>query len=434
MRLDQLQSLLRDQGCRKIYVKRLAPNDNSKNQVYLGGSIGLLNIFPVSEIVADSSGGWGRPRFKARIPFAWIDNDTNIYPAPNAQLILYPDYPEVRFSGFLMKCQKPPSRLMSAELRLPNRLLFLSVSKAGTVLGYVTAQDSDLAADFDHTENLETYGVFSLINLDRGNNKDRLISELKRIHELDWIRSKRLDSSGNIVSCEAVNCGGYTLEAELGITPNGYSEPDFLGWEVKQFGVKNFNKINNSTITLMTPEPTGGYYVNAGVEQFIRTYGYADTKGRNDRLNFGGVHWTGVTHSKTKLTLELIGFDAELGKITDIDGKIALMDAEGREAALWSFSSLLEHWNKKHNQACYVPSEKRISPLQYRYGNKLILGVGTDFQLFLREMQAGHICYDPGIKMEAVSTRPKTKRRSQFRISSKYLANLYKDSESLDVL
>jgi len=27
------------------------------------------------------------------------------------------------------------------------------------------------------------------------------------------------------------NRGGYTLEAELGITPNGYSEPDFMGWE-----------------------------------------------------------------------------------------------------------------------------------------------------------------------------------------------------------
>jgi len=434
MRLDQLKSLLRDQGCRKIYVKRLAPNDNSKNQVYLGGSFGLLNIFPVSEIVADSSGGWVRQRFKAGFPFAWIGDDTNIYPAPNAQLILYPKYPEVRFSGFLQKCQKPPSRLMSAELRLPNRLLFLSVSKAGTVLGYVTAQDSDLAADFDRTENLETYGVFSIINLDRSDNKGKLIAELRRIHKLDWIRSKRLDSSGTILNCEATNCGGYTLEAELGIRPNGYSDPDFLGWEVKQFGVTNFNKINSSTITLMTPEPTGGYYVNAGVEQFIRTYGSQDTKGRGDRLNFVGVHWTGITHSKTKLTLELIGFDAELGKITDIDGKIALVDSEGREAASWSFSSLLKHWNKKHNQACYVPSEKRVSPLQYRYGNKLLLGVGTDFNLFLKEMQAGHIRYDPGIKMEAASTRPKTKRRSQFRISSKYLANLYKDNENLDVL
>ncbi len=33
------------------------------------------------------------------------------------------------------------------------------------------------------------------------------------------------------------------LEAELGVTPNGYSEPDFMGWEIKQFGVKKFDKI-----------------------------------------------------------------------------------------------------------------------------------------------------------------------------------------------
>ncbi|MEO0062747.1 MAG: hypothetical protein RLZZ08_1307, partial [Pseudomonadota bacterium] len=32
----------------------------------------------------------------------------------------------------------------------------------------------------------------------------------------------------------------YTLEAELGITPNGIAEPDFQGWEVKQYGVRDF--------------------------------------------------------------------------------------------------------------------------------------------------------------------------------------------------
>jgi hypothetical protein len=48
------------------------------------------------------------------------------------------------------------------------------------------------------------------------------------------------------MACEAPNCGGYTLEAELGITPNGYSEPDFLGWEVKQFGVANFARVNSA--------------------------------------------------------------------------------------------------------------------------------------------------------------------------------------------
>lgn len=169
-------------------------------------------------------------------------------------------------------------------------------------------------------------------------------------------KSKRLDGLGNLLPCEAPNCGGYTLEAELGITPNGYSEPDFLGWEVKQFGVTNFAKINSAIITLMTPEPTDGIYKTKGAETFIRKYGYADKSGKENRMNFGGVHKIGVKHQLTNLEMQLIGFDNASGKIRNTNGRIALVDVRGNEAASWSFSSMLLHWNRKHNQACYVPS------------------------------------------------------------------------------
>ncbi len=264
------------------------------------------------------------------------------------------------------------------------------------------------------------------------------MDELHRVHQLGWIKSKRLDKGGNILPCEAPNCGGYTLEAELGITPNGYSEPDFLGWEVKQFGVSNFTRITSAIITLMTPEPTGGFYVNDGVEAFVRKYGYADLtgkEGREDRLNFGGVHKTGKRHSLTDLQMELIGFDITAGKIRSTDGRIALVDSNDNEAASWSFASMLKHWNRKHNQACYVPSLSEITDeRKYRYGNKIILGTGTDFQLFLGQMALGNIYYDPGIKVENVSTKPKTKRRSQFRIKTQHLPNLYKVNEVVDVI
>src|SRR5690554_6774460 len=70
-----------------------------------------------------------------------------------------------------------------------------------------------------------------------------------------------------------------------------------------------------------------------------------------------------------------------------------------------------------------------IDVRKYKYGNKIILGKGTDFQLFLKQMAVGNIYYDPGIKMENVSTKPKIKRRSQFRIKSGFLNELYKDNE-----
>ena len=36
MNLTNLKSLFINNGCKKVYVKTLAPNDNSKNQVYFG--------------------------------------------------------------------------------------------------------------------------------------------------------------------------------------------------------------------------------------------------------------------------------------------------------------------------------------------------------------------------------------------------------------
>ncbi len=433
MNLTNLKSLFINNGCKKVYIKTLSPNDNSKNQVYIGGNFEVLNIFPLSEIIAEEAGDWNKERFKAKIDFSWIDDEGNIFPAPKAQLILYPKYPEVRFSGFLSGCQKPPSELMTQ--RLANRLLFFSVTQNGKILGYVTSPNSEIANEFNQTEFDSVHGVFSVIDLPKAkNNRTILLGELKRIHELDWIISKRLDSDGNIMACNAPNCGGYTLEAELGVTPNGYAEPDFMGWEIKQFGVANFNRTKSKAITLMTPEPTDGLYKSQGAEYFVRTYGYKDKRGRPDRLNFGGVHKIGERHHLTNLEMQLIGFDVESGKIRNTNGRISLLDVNGNETASWSFASMLKHWNRKHNQACYVPSlsEKGIER-KYKYGNEIILGTGTDFQLFLAQMAIGNIYYDPGIKLENISTKPKIKKRSQFRIKSGFLPNLYKQNEIIDV-
>lgn len=437
MNLSNLIKLYTDKGCSKIYVKTLAANDNSKNQVYLGGSFEVLNIFPVKNITAEDSGDWKRERFKSRLDFYWINENGNICLAPDAQLIMYPKYPEVRFSGFLRGCKNPPSFLLTN--RIENRLLFFGVDDQGKVLGYVAAPNDMIALDFNAlTEEMEPEGVFRVLtiqnNLLQPDSRKQLLSELKRIYSKGWIKSKRLSPGKEILPCESSNCGGYTLEAELGITPNGFSEPDFLGWEVKQFGVTHFDKYKSSIITLMTPEPTGGYYIEKGVEAFIRKFGYKDKTGREDRMNFGGIHKSGKLNPTTKLILTVQGFDIETGKITNTDGRITLLDTNEAEAASWSFTSLLRHWNRKHAKASYVPSKSlKLPERQYAYGNNIILGTGTDFALFLKQMAMGNIYYDPGIKLENISTRPKTKRRSQFRIKSLYLPGLYRTNEVIDL-
>jgi hypothetical protein len=157
--------------------------------------------------------------------------------------------------------------------------------------------------------------------------------------------------------------------------------------------------------------------------------------GREDRLNFGGIHRMDSYHERTGLSIILLGFDRATGKICDATGGIALMNLNGEEAAVWRYTEIMRHWNRKHAQAVYIPSiSNKIPDLRYRYGNLVRLGIGTDFLLYLKAISAGHVYYDPGIKLEHASTAPRTKRRSQFRIKSADLPLLYHKMKTVDLL
>lgn len=264
-----------------------------------------------------------------------------------------------------------------------------------------------------------------------------LIRKLAEIHNKGWIDSKRLNSKGTCVECRSPNCGGYTLEAELQIYPNSKSAPDYLGWEVKQYNVKSFEKFKSSNpVTLMTPEPKAGYYRENGVTDFVRKYGYIDKKGRQDRLNFGGIHKFNKRCDLTGLTLKLIGFNTDTSKIEDVNGGIYLLDDNLEAAAVWKYEDLMTHWNHKHAKCVYVPSLCRKEPVQqYWYGNIIQLAEGTDFEMFLKAVVKNKIYYDPGIKIEqASSSNPKSKKRSQFRMKTSEVLSLYYSVEGLDLM
>ena len=434
---ESLESLIRfysDNSIEKIYIKPLAPNDNSKNQVYFGSGFDALNLFPTGEIYPASTKK--EPIFKASLDFYWIGDDLSLVRAPTAQLILYPQYPEVRFSGFLYGADRlhleSVRTLMTS--RTPGRFLFLGVHDDGYIVASVFDPDGpvvkELLAQFV-TLSKTTGSFYELVSsVFLGISTDpriSLLKELYRIHKLDWISSKRLDKAGCILDCTSSQCGGYTLEAELGITPNGRSEPDYMGWEVKQYG--------GNVLTLMTPEPTGGFYVERGVADFVRTFGYLDKNGRPDRMNFGGTHYCNKKHTSTGLTLSLEGYDPVARMITNADGGIALSHDNGTIAAFWAFSGILKHWNRKHRNAVYVPSEHRTNPAnQYRYGNEVMMGMGTDPLYLLNAIQTQMIYYDPGIKLVGLSSaKPETKKRSQFRVKLKDLDRLYDSWEKVDV-
>lgn len=432
--LRTLLGMLRDAGSVRFYVKPLSPNDNSKNQVYLGGSFSSLRPFTNLRITRDSDGG-GRTRLKAALRFRWMSNDGRLSPAPTTQLILYPQYPEVRLSGFLRGSELAPSATMSS--RMPGRVLVFGVTRDGEVIGYAAAPGSAVARAATAAAVVVEHGAIREITASGSGSDSRavLIEALSRIHHRGWIESKRLTSDGAVVPCNSANCGGFTLEAELGIRPNAIAEPDYEGWEMKQLGAVTMSSTPSSSATLLTPNPTGGAYSLLGPERFIRTYGYRDLLGREDRLNFGGLHRFGRVHSRTHLRLALIGFDAMSHEWTAEDARMSLVDSQGREAASWCLADLLMHWNRKHARAAYVTSVMRLLPArQYAYGCIVRLGLGTDFGFFLAAVSNGYVYYDPGLKLEnAHGSRPRVKERHQFRIRPAHLIALYSAFERVDV-
>lgn len=431
--LEQLVGLMREYGATRLYAKELAANDNSKNQVYLGGGFGALNIIPHGEIYVDREerAGSKQDRPKASVEFYWIDEGGR-HLAPGANLILYPDYPEVRMSGFLRGCRPAPSDLMNQ--RLDGRVMFFGVTPDGRVLGYVVPDGHPLGNELKAGQR-QRLGVFLELSALLGRDpKSALLAELRRIYEMGWIAGQRL-RGGVKVPYSAPNAGGYTLEAELGISPNGNAEPDFMGWEVKQYGVTNFQRFTpKSPVTLMTPEPTAGVYRAEGVEAFVRRFGYPDTRGRLGRLNFGGIYrYGGAPHARTMCSVFVEGFDPATGKIADIDGGIYLRHAAGDDAAVWSIRGMMEHWNRKHAQAVYVPSICENPPRRYQFGHPVLLCEQTDFILFLKAFVAGKVYYDPGIKLVEEAGAEEIKRRSQFRIKHAHLTDLYHSHQVVDV-
>ncbi len=205
--------------------------------------------------------------------------------------------------------------------------------------------------------------------------------------------------------------------------------------EIKQYGARNLSRpASGGAITLMTPEPTGGVYVHAGIHEFIRRYGYPD-RTVADRRNFGGVHTTAKVCAKTNLRLTLDGYDLTKKAITDFSKGISLLDSTGETAAIWHYKDLLGHWTRKHALAAYVPSINRKTPVnQYQYGTRIRLAEGTEFRLFLQAVALGAVYYDPGIKILNVSgKRPEVKKRSQFRIKSSAISQLYSAVTEVDV-
>lgn len=447
--LTQLMKIFNDLGVETLLVKALAANDNSKNQIYLASHLTQLSQFSVGPLRGSNSKSQKQIKsrrgviFTSETPIVWVDASGRLYPAPHTKLIYYPQYPEVRLSGFLRGSSVDAGRWMNPckSGRVAGRWLVLGAGNGGQMIAYLVTPDCSMARELEKHEATQDDALLHTISISRArgekSNREKLIDKLCEIHELGWIAGQKLDKNGKSKPYRAMNGGGYTLEAKLGVCPNGVAEPDYLGYEVKQFGVSEFPLKGAKPTTLMTPEPDGGEYVAVGFEAFIRRYGYVDKSGKPDRINFGGLHRYGKRTKSTGLTLSITGYDEINKRITNASGAVTLLDDSLQNAASWSFEKLVEHWEIKHALAVYVPCCSRKNAdgdVLYSYGKDVEIGTGTVFPLLLSGFFQQFVYYDPGMKLEKISTdSPVPKRRSQFRIHHRNLNALYRKHECIDI-
>ena len=436
--LNALKETMRQAGATRLFTKYLRRNNNSQQQFYISrGKWSNVLELPMGDPIYCPE--LKTPNYKASLKFAWIDTDGLLADAPEAQLILYPDYPEIRLGSLIERCANPPRDLLNQQVE--GRILFLGIAPKNQIIGYIAARGSLIAEEYNALGPIDGDGVLREISLlASGNDKQLLLSELKRIHMSGLIESKSLKPNNTIVPCTSSQCAGYTLEAELGLTRNSSKEPDFHGWEVK-----THPDTKRKPITLFTPSPSSGHYTDMGIEGFVNAYGVAGKSKHPGRLRFTGGYRHNQTFTIGKLadpnmrviTTHLEGYDP-IKNVMGINGTFSLKDGSGNLLCVWDYGKLLKAWKKKHSKAVYVPSQRypmKGTPTHYRYSNVIRLGEGADPNKFFRAIYENYIYLDP-VVMTTPSVNGKIIKYSNFpfRIETSRLYRLYDMMTTVDVL
>ena len=429
--LEYVSKVMRRHGAKRVVFKLLANNDNSKQQIYFGSDFDVLRLIPHGDLVGEPTKDKG-VMFKAQLKLSWIDIHDCVPPTPalGAQLILYPRYPEVRLSGFIRGSSLSPAKLMrppTPEERLARehmqRCLVLGICENDTVLAYSGEWEGELSKDARARINKgnvsNVASVFYELEQPIVNGRILLLQRLAEIYHGGPVRSSRLSAEGKLMDYHAKNGAGYTLEGLFGIIPNGRSEPDFQGWELKSH--------STGAVTLMTPEPDSGTYLSS-LGQFLSEYGVCG----EFRRDFTGRHLMDTLQERSGLTLQMEGYDPDVNEVTDPEGGLVLRDRAGNKAAGWSFNKILTHWSRKHAQTAYVSYSVEERDVRFfRYGPEVHLCEGAGLNSFLRAMHSNVLYHDPGINMKLLEGRWVSKKRNQFRVAWKNVGLLYEKSERI---
>ena len=443
--LSELQGILQQAGANGALIKALSKNHNDKNQVYSGSDFQPLHPYfdfefdeRVGSVSAKKGGKTaGNPILEAVFRnFRWLSADGTEVPAKNLKMIIYPQYPEARLSGFdPVRGQMPQSLSVSYTKANPDAVRYLVLARRGSgdALGVMVVNPGpQFIQEVKALPSAPRSRVWKEIDIgeNAGVELQRLLSPIvRRVHN-----GARLDKNGTVIPFNGTQVCGFTLEQALGIVPNSGKNGDFKGIELKTHTQKK--------VTLFTPEPDLGAYQQDFIK-FMVNYGYEDANG-SYRLT--GVHRQGVECSKSQLTLLISNYDPE-ESLASQSGKeiiVGLFTRDGHLAAGWSLPRILNCWGAKHNEVVYVPASKRKNAdpvmqdagysFEVSFENQVRWCRQTSADRLLQAIHKGTIFLDPAPKY--VPGQPKkTKRRSQWRVNDigAAVGDLYDHVEEIEL-
>ena len=411
--IEGLKAAFLSNGCSDLLIKPLsAHQDNEKNQIYLGGSSeggltdALFSILPGEQSFRSSSSSTAKrdsdPKrliIETKLNLFWLDEGKEPALAPNATIINYFQYPEIRLSGFLSGCSNPPDPLRRRNQQTyGRRFLVFGISNDDVFATVITESEHAFTNELLELPKWPSGNLFHQLKASSDSidliNPDQLLEELRQLSGIPH-QSRSLNSAGEIILSSAANHGGgYTLEALLGIRRNSSSSPDKYGIEIKTF--------TSPPITLMTTEPDFGYRYEVGKAEFLRKFGWPGA--RNDgSLRFNGKHNTLTTNRESCLSLKILNWDVETN-LPNGNGSpdVVLINPITEEiAAGWSFKKLSASWSKKHAGGMYVHTKKTEASQtpMYQFGPDVHFGLGTSPIFFLSAISTGSVYLDPGDRM-----------------------------------
>lgn len=420
--LENLRTALVDKGCTKAIVKVLAKRqDNSKNQINLGGNVSLLDLLPgeiefrglsTSTRKRNSVPGLHIPQLNMK--FSWLDPSGCAHEAPKAKIIHYTQYPENRASALLAGQPVSPQSLRHNRSRdFGRRALFIGFNDTEAYGAVITDHDGTKGELFRQIEQMPISPVSQLLHefsLTASTHRS-LLGEIMALrgkpHE-----SVTLDSNGTVKPFRSNQGGGYTLEALLGVPRNAVSGPDKDGHEIKS--------VSSAKVTMITTEPDAGYRHDNGVRNFLRMYGWAGrSKGHENDLVFNGKHVAGTTSQASGARLHIANWDDVKASAVNGDPYLQLLHSKTRkELAVWSANSIKKNWTGKHSASIFVETipvrqDDSRYPSHYEFG-RIVVGRGTSAMYLFDRIAAGDVYLDPADELKASTN--KVSSRVQWRL------------------